>query len=1011
VGVYAFSPTAFSITAVSQPATQAISLNVPALGSVPSGGVRRYSLRLTGYGSSTAVVITPFSGDPTLFARFGGPALWSNGSVAGEDVYVSAAPLGIEVLELPPPPASCGDAGDGCLLQLAVRGETASTFSLLTTSPEASSIIALADGQPQAGVADVGSGFGYSFLLLDASRGYSLTLTALDGSPRMLAREGAMPESDSDPETRAGDALHPIEVAATGGASTIVRVYVSVRAGDAAPARWSLLAHGAGGARATLLQDRVPLLLPVPTEVGAGVTFAAVVPADDRDAFLCFTALQGSVTATAEGGSSAGGGAAGAVGGAAGGGFCSPLAAGSSSRITLAADAAQSAPSRVSALLMLGYDTSRSESTAIDLQLGVPQRLRLGAHPERFRLGEAPLSSDAPITFTAAVADGAPAALTLRVLIRAVSRANLTSGFWRSQELGRAYAGAGGVATLTLGTSWDLPIFCIAASHSSRDAAACELLFEAGSSAPAQATVTASSSRSPTLLPLGVAVGGSVLPSGRAHFELLLDSGATADDHVGMQLQRCAGRDSAMPIVSLSTTAPPPVPDQTKFDFKQDGRTHMLPPLNTATKAYLSVDAGGEEFDFLLIAYANPESASAGLLSSSVTGDAGTVNLKYRGGLLSLSFAEPPLPPVEGTGKWVRTYEVWRVSEARRRGANMHAWCGIGRSSELLATSSPAELLRLSGSDKATLRVPLEAEGRELCTDAGECMPKGDPFTLAIVAVSAPPGGGPSRRAVLEPILWRVGHSYSGGGIGFWGGLALALFLAAAGYILQWLARRKVSVRPLRFDRSTWEDFTADTRGLSGACLSTSAKWATAAYTRGRELFVDGVDWARDGMQARGGARRPASAPRTHAERGAGRCRAGQGGDSMTAPLAASAAPMGVGSLPPLSSSDVESARANDSRSAPAPAGSYASPAPDAPLRAAPAAARAPPPRRLATEDDLFAEPVFTSPLATAPAPPPPPPRPAQPPPLQQQHDPLGGASTVTPLVALPSAPPPDVDD
>lgn len=567
------------------------------------------------------------------------------------------------------------------------------------------------------------------------------------------------------------------------------------------------------------------------------------------------------------------------------------------------------------------------------------------------------------------------------------------------------------MATLTLGTAWDTPAFCRSASFP--QGSDCELVFEAGTSPPAQATVTASSARTPTLLPLGVAVGGAIPPSGRAHFELLLDEGSTADDHLGLQLQRCGGPASAVPIGSLSTTAPPPAAGQATFDFGTDGRAHLLPPLPGLTKAYLSVDAGGPELDFLIIAYSNPESPSAGLLASSVMDGAGKVALEYGEGLLSLSFTEPPLPAGEGGG-WVRTYEVWRVAERQRRGANMHAWCGVGRAAELLATASTAELLRPSASDRATLRVPLNAEGQSLCTSVAECMPKGESFTLAVVAVSDPGGGGPPRRAVLAPVLWRVGHAHSGGGIGFFGGLALVLFLAAIGYVLQWLARRKLAARHLGFDRSTWDDFAADTRELSAACWSASSKFASAAYTRARELFRDGADWARQKLEARRGA---ALSPTPSSDRGASRSRRVRTGDSMTAPLTASAAPMGVGSLPPLSSPGVVSARADAGGAVPTctPGGSYASPDPpvgaDAPLRAAAAAvpAHAAEPRRgMAVEDDLFAEPVFTSPLSTPPAPTPAQPRPAAP---QPQQDPLGGVSTVTPLVALPAAPPPDVDD
>jgi len=107
----------------------------------------------------------------------------------------------------------------------------------------------------------------------------------------------------------------------------------------------------------------------------------------------------------------------------------------------------------------------------------------------------------------------------------------------------------------------------------------------------------------------------------------------------------------------------------------------------------------------------------------------------------------------------------------------------------------------------------------------------------------------------------------------------------------------------------------------------------------------------------------------------------------MTAPLASSAAPMGIGSLPPLSAADVVQ-RENAPMSTPR--GAYASP------DAVHVSIANPPVTAVALQigdDDLFAEPVLT-----------------QTSPQYAAHDPLGGAS-VAPLTA-PAAPPhADVDD
>jgi len=65
---------------------------------------------------------------------------------------------------------------------------------------------------------------------------------------------------------------------------------VAVLAGNATAARWSLTARATGGARSTMLQERVPMLVAVP--VGAEASFGAAVPAGDTHARVCFTMLQ-----------------------------------------------------------------------------------------------------------------------------------------------------------------------------------------------------------------------------------------------------------------------------------------------------------------------------------------------------------------------------------------------------------------------------------------------------------------------------------------------------------------------------------------------------------------------------------------------------------------------------------------------------------------------------------------------------------------------------------------------
>jgi len=799
VAVYGFSKTAYTISAVSDPSAQTLVLGSPAVGAVAANGVRRFALRLPNALARTAVVLTPFSGNPSLYARFGAPPLATNGSVAAS-AYASEAPVGIEVLDLPEPPEKCGaattDGGDSCVLHLAVRGESASSYSVLATDPGAPGSVALVDGQPQAGIAPEGTTYNYSFVVLDASKGYSLTMSALDGNPWVLTRAGRQPMYGDDPQTYAGDARHPIEVASAGGVNEVVRIYVMVLAGQQGDARWSIAVHASGGSRSTMLQDRVPLLVSIPPGAASGgpfegASFSAAVPAGDHEAHLCFTALQGRVRAKATGTSSPGDSAT-----HGGGGFCSHLVAGSHARVTLTADLSQSAPSRVSALLLLSASNSWGSverAPPIDLQDGVPQRLRLGGHPEFFRISTTQdADSGQHVTFAAAVADGSASELTMRVLIRSISRHNMTVSSHdhdSMQEFGSAFSAAGGVASLTL--SADL----LSISRSQCVYGECEVVVKVAANPPAETSVTATSSGSPTLLPLGVTVGGAMsveAPRGklpRVHYELLLDPASVADDTLGLQLQRCAGDEKVAPVVRLSTSAAPPQADEMQYDFGDGVVKNVLTGLAHATKAYLSVEAASGALDYIVMAYANPEEPGTGMLSEPVMEE---VALSYRGSVLSLTFAEPPLPAslAGSSDGWVRTYEVWHVREQQRLGANMHAWCGVGRVGVLLGSASSAELLRPTTADaKATMRLPLTASGHMLCagSSGSQCLRKNEVYMLTVVAVSAAANANrsPPRRAVLTPLLWKAGHSHGGGGLGFWGGFFLFFFIATVIYVGQ----------------------------------------------------------------------------------------------------------------------------------------------------------------------------------------------------------------------------------
>jgi len=173
-------------------------------------------------------------------------------------------------------------------------------------------------------------------------------------------------------------------------------------------------------------------------------------------------------------------------------------------------------------------------------------------------------------------------------------------------------------------------------------------------------------------------------------------------------------------------------------------------------------------------------------------------------------------------------------------------------------------------------------------------------------------------------------------------------------------------------------------------------------------LEARGVSVGSSGRSSRAPLRTGASRPRT----------AGVG-DSMTAPLTASAAPMGVGALPPLSAAELGVGTApidaaNSSYTAPGTVAVACGEGANDPLRAAAGPTTAPLsaiPLPASADDDLFAEPVLTVPLSVTDARTPQQPlsQPQYAQPTQHVHDPLGGTS-VTPLT-IPRARADDVDD
>ena len=158
IAVYAWKPdTTFSVVATSTKGTRLLLDGMPAKTEVTHNQVKyfRYFVRTA---SPIEVVLTPFSGDPNLYARFGtkpfNPSHKNATDIDPTPGGVSAASVeetGLDAIVLRPGDgawASCGEGGHPpCTLYVAVRGagDKGSSFSVVV-SQRRSRTTTLVDG-------------------------------------------------------------------------------------------------------------------------------------------------------------------------------------------------------------------------------------------------------------------------------------------------------------------------------------------------------------------------------------------------------------------------------------------------------------------------------------------------------------------------------------------------------------------------------------------------------------------------------------------------------------------------------------------------------------------------------------------------------------------------------------------------------------------------------------------------------------------------------------------------
>ena len=185
-----------TITASSDEATELLFPNTASLNILRGETHKKYRFRVSA-DERLHILLTPFAGNPDLFARFGRPPLDGPPPppppgappAAGGPVFKSTEPSGIEVLQVSPTAENgceATGAADGCFLHLAVQAATDCSYSIMVRMGEAR--IELKPGQTQAGVAAAHDSQEYWMWLEQPERGYSVELTSFRGSPTIYSR-------------------------------------------------------------------------------------------------------------------------------------------------------------------------------------------------------------------------------------------------------------------------------------------------------------------------------------------------------------------------------------------------------------------------------------------------------------------------------------------------------------------------------------------------------------------------------------------------------------------------------------------------------------------------------------------------------------------------------------------------------------------------------------------------------------------------------------------------------
>ena len=887
LAVYAWAAeTEFFISVTSDRSVRLLSDGLPAIGEANTGPIPQ-SLTYFRYFVRTDIhpidiVLTPLSGNPSLFARFGcKPYALDNcnsSSVAGSQrppgwrgdttetmvyhTYSSTQDDGIEQIHLMPN----GDADGGgemgfcsppCTLFIAVQAVTDSSFSILVTQ-RPTSLITITDGVPQNGWA-YGDDLHYYTVHMRswaASHGLLVSLSALLGQPIVYWSNitGHFPTKDDYSLTGTPD--EPLRLPAI--AANIEASYIfAIGSSDNLPARYSVTAQS--GESAAVLVDGHPFSGEVLT--GTVALYVITVPSDVPSPAVYVTALQGTIRLLV---------AIDEV--APGGRHQIPI----ESQATYSTTAAMRHPAvlpltpgqanviSVTHLHASTDSTRRASFTLLPVLRRSEAALLLDGYPQALYLSgcQAYLGCQPP-TALRFVAHGDHAISLSASIVQSAGGLGSTGGNMptltlyastQDTEPSRCTSGHCFVATANHpGEAVRLSF----PSNTLNCGEECTIHIELASTLPANVTITAATESVATQLQVGVPACADVEDGQLNQYAVLLDPDDTADDRLTLQLHLCSGKAELFAEIMRS-------PTESRHEFTS---THpSLMPVHLPTdrlagrsKIYAAVHGLSEGASQAAAAAARLssfclEARPAGEPPREVTliGDQGTIALldvnNYGGGG-GLAVGLAPLQATDlglhETDSHVRVqhmpgvqYELWAGELTDN--AVLSTWCGVEQSGamQLHITPSADLTLGVTSDESSAITAMMRVRKAQLHRiDHAK-------YLLTIVA-KVQVQGQPLRRFVYQPIEWTVddepevneeGEGANGGLIAFL--VLLVLFCGACGacaYIKREKIRPRVreGMRTLRSNglpvssllprrrgrRTAGGTRTVDVNGLSGEAM------------------------------------------------------------------------------------------------------------------------------------------------------------------------------------------------